>query len=233
MKLKQFVVAGVVSFSFASIAVAQRSQQEGAQLPQGDQTTRQEQGMTQERSQAGEQQGQVGSTVEAMRGAANEPMGGQDPQTIREVQEKLNERGYNAGPVDGVYGPKTRAAIEDFQKYQGIDATGQLSEDTLAGLGIESEAAAGAARGEGVERDGARTGAVLESDQEDSQRPGAGEGTGEATGAESGAISEREEVQRPGAAETTGEGTESGAAQQRGEAQTMQQPSLPRGQSQQ
>jgi peptidoglycan hydrolase-like protein with peptidoglycan-binding domain len=40
-----------------------------------------------------------------------------------QVQQKLVERGYGPGPVDGVMGRKIRAAIEKFQSDSGIDAT--------------------------------------------------------------------------------------------------------------
>lgn len=44
----------------------------------------------------------------------------------REVQRKLNELGFNAGPADGRPGRKTVAAIRAFQKSAGISQTGQL-----------------------------------------------------------------------------------------------------------
>ena len=35
---------------------------------------------------------------------------------IQEMQERLNQRGFDAGPPDGVIGPMTRTAIQSFQK---------------------------------------------------------------------------------------------------------------------
>lgn len=41
-----------------------------------------------------------------------------------ELQERLGRLGFDPGPVDGKVGTKTRAAIRDFQKKQGVPADG-------------------------------------------------------------------------------------------------------------
>ena len=45
----------------------------------------------------------------------------------REVQNLLTQLGYSPGPVDGLYGPRTRAAIVAFQRDRGMHADGQVS----------------------------------------------------------------------------------------------------------
>ncbi|WP_272011539.1 peptidoglycan-binding domain-containing protein [Roseovarius sp. ZX-A-9] len=55
------------------------------------------------------------------------------------VQLQLNIRGYDAGPMDGTIGPRTRKAIADFQRENGINrGTGQLDSRTLASLADRS-----------------------------------------------------------------------------------------------
>ena len=39
---------------------------------------------------------------------------------VSELQVELNQLGYNAGAVDGVYGPKTEAAVKKFQADNGL-----------------------------------------------------------------------------------------------------------------
>jgi curli biogenesis system outer membrane secretion channel CsgG len=56
--------------------------------------------------------------------------------TIVQVQKKLTELGYNPGPVDGIAGPKTKAALKKYQKDKGLAETGEINEATLASLGI-------------------------------------------------------------------------------------------------
>ena len=43
-----------------------------------------------------------------------------------EVQAALNYFGYNVGAVDGLIGPRSRAAISDYQAAMGFGATGRL-----------------------------------------------------------------------------------------------------------
>ena len=58
------------------------------------------------------------------------------PEIIRGVQQALLEAGFNPGPVDGISGPKTLAALESFQKQNNI-ASGQFTKETLRALGVE------------------------------------------------------------------------------------------------
>lgn len=44
------------------------------------------------------------------------------------VQEALNYFGYNVGTPDGAIGPKSRAAIAEYQAFLGYPATGELTE---------------------------------------------------------------------------------------------------------
>lgn len=51
-----------------------------------------------------------------------------------EMQQHLNRRGYALGDPDGNFGPKTRAAIRDFQAAAGLVPDGFASQATLARL---------------------------------------------------------------------------------------------------
>lgn len=55
---------------------------------------------------------------------------GQRGEAVREVQEMLISLGYLADPADGVFGPRTEAAVLAFQKERGLDATGIVGEAT-------------------------------------------------------------------------------------------------------
>lgn len=57
---------------------------------------------------------------------------------VRAVQQALNARGYDAGPVDGAFGPSTRGAIRAYQVANGQAADGQIDAELLADLGIDS-----------------------------------------------------------------------------------------------
>jgi membrane-bound lytic murein transglycosylase B len=55
--------------------------------------------------------------------------------SVRLIQMRLNERGFNAGTPDGLAGPQTRAAISAFQRAFGYAADGQPSAGLLQALG--------------------------------------------------------------------------------------------------
>jgi peptidoglycan hydrolase-like protein with peptidoglycan-binding domain len=46
----------------------------------------------------------------------------------KDVQRLLRAVGYDPGPIDGRYGPRTKAAVESFEKELGRAATGGISE---------------------------------------------------------------------------------------------------------
>jgi peptidoglycan hydrolase-like protein with peptidoglycan-binding domain len=50
----------------------------------------------------------------------------------------LNERGFRAGPPDGVLGPSTQVALRNFQMSENLEATGQLNRQTLQALGVQA-----------------------------------------------------------------------------------------------
>jgi hypothetical protein len=57
-------------------------------------------------------------------------------QVVVDVQTQLQRDGYYAGPIDGVLGPITRAAIAQFQSDRGLAVTSSVDEPTLASLGL-------------------------------------------------------------------------------------------------
>jgi peptidoglycan hydrolase-like protein with peptidoglycan-binding domain len=66
----------------------------------------------------------------------------QDQASVKQVQEKLSEQGYDVGPVDGIFGPKTQQALRKFQEDKGVQPTGQIDQQTMAALGIQGEGGA-------------------------------------------------------------------------------------------
>ena len=56
---------------------------------------------------------------------------------IKAVQEKLNAEGYDVGRADGIWGPRSAAALKRYQQEKGLKATGRLDQETANGLGLE------------------------------------------------------------------------------------------------
>lgn len=53
---------------------------------------------------------------------------------VKTYQKRLNELGYYLGKLDGLYGPKTKAAIKNFQDERGITADGIVGPVTWQSL---------------------------------------------------------------------------------------------------
>src|SRR5687768_17003135 len=49
------------------------------------------------------------------------PMRGDD---VTNLQDRLHELGYDAGPVDGVFGPETEVGLRTFQRDYGLTSDG-------------------------------------------------------------------------------------------------------------
>jgi localization factor PodJL len=66
--------------------------------------------------------------------SAKKSIGYSDAATVMYVQIRLRALGYDAGPVDGIAGPKTRTAIEAFQSSERLTVDGELSRSLVEDL---------------------------------------------------------------------------------------------------
>lgn len=58
---------------------------------------------------------------------------------VTKIQTNLKKWGYYKGNVDGIYGKQTKAAVEYFQRKNGLRVDGIAGKQTLAALGISSK----------------------------------------------------------------------------------------------
>ena len=58
---------------------------------------------------------------------------------VEEIQNALKDAGFEPGPIDGVMGAQTRAAIKGLQKTKGLKATGKIDSKTQLALNREKE----------------------------------------------------------------------------------------------
>lgn len=59
-----------------------------------------------------------------------------DSSVIKEVQQALNDAGFNCGTADGIAGKATTSAILEYQKENGLAEDGVISDELLTSLGI-------------------------------------------------------------------------------------------------
>jgi peptidoglycan hydrolase-like protein with peptidoglycan-binding domain len=84
-----------------------------------------------------------GQSQSSSQGASQEPatqqqsqsQSQQNPEIVKQAQEKLSAAGHEV-QADGKMGPKTQAAVKEFQQKEGLQASGQLDQQTLAALEI-------------------------------------------------------------------------------------------------
>ncbi|HLH87093.1 MAG TPA: peptidoglycan-binding domain-containing protein [Xanthobacteraceae bacterium] len=62
------------------------------------------------------------------------------PDQIKQVQEALDQRGFQVGHPDGVLGHDTRQALSSFQRQLNLEQTGQPDDLTLQALGVDVNA---------------------------------------------------------------------------------------------
>ena len=55
----------------------------------------------------------------------------------KELQRVMNNKGFNVGTPDGVWGPASRRALQEFQVQESLEATGEPDRPTLEALGFQ------------------------------------------------------------------------------------------------
>jgi len=68
--------------------------------------------------------------------------------SIRQAQRELNQRGYDVGAVDGIWGPRTSSALANFQRDNNLEPSGRLDGQTRQALNLSrgDESATGGGR---------------------------------------------------------------------------------------
>jgi peptidoglycan hydrolase-like protein with peptidoglycan-binding domain len=95
---------------------------------------------------AGNQKQSQGQSDQTQAQSSQSSQNSQSPDTVKQAQQKLSAAGMDSGPADGRLGPKTQAAVKEFQQSKGIQASGKLDQKTLAALGV-SESSGSASTG--------------------------------------------------------------------------------------
>jgi peptidoglycan hydrolase-like protein with peptidoglycan-binding domain len=76
-------------------------------------------------------------TVSAIRSAKSTPITLSDPTDVRTIQNRLRQLNFYNGPADGVWGPGTQVALENFQRARGLPV-GQMTAATVGAMGIDA-----------------------------------------------------------------------------------------------
>lgn len=157
---RMFTAAAAV-LAFGALTAAPASAQQNQQgQGQGQMPSKQQMQQMHQQMQ-GQMQGQQmqGQTPDQMRHQMYEQMHGQmqertqaraldqqgssrgaplyiSPAGVQAVQQTLKDAGYDIGEADGTWGPRTSAALREFQQVHGLEPTGNLNLVTITTLGL-------------------------------------------------------------------------------------------------
>ena len=67
------------------------------------------------------------------------------------MQKSLSDKGYDAGPADGILEPRIHAGIRQCQASEKLTVTGRLDAETAGKLGVGPESIGGSFEGAGQE----------------------------------------------------------------------------------
>ncbi len=74
-------------------------------------------------------------TVTSQANAASVKVGSRGD-TVKTIQTKLKRWGYYTGSIDGIFGAKTKSAVQYFQRKNGLTADGIVGSATAKAMGI-------------------------------------------------------------------------------------------------
>jgi len=111
-------------------------------------------------------------------------------QQVRRIQQALNKKGFDAKHVDGIWGRETIDALNNFQKKNNLQGHGELTQQTLAQLGVsingpsqQGSATTGSGSNESGVNQPSQNPGMTNPDRSGSQTNGQGtDGSGQASG---------------------------------------------------
>lgn len=116
------------------------------------------------------------SATGSSRGSMASSSGGRGSGETRQLQQALRNAGYDPGPIDGVYGERTRQAVMDWQRANNMEATGRADRQMMSALGVSSTGTRGTTRSGAStaqsERDRAYMGGGMVVDQQGNRTTG-------------------------------------------------------------
>jgi peptidoglycan hydrolase-like protein with peptidoglycan-binding domain len=152
--MKLTLIASAITALLSTGAFAAAADPAAQQRQSADRPMSQTQG-----AQRAEQAGQPAARAEGA-GAQGQAQA-MSPEVVKKAQQALKDKGHDAGPVDGQYGPLTAQGVKKFQEAEKLRVTGRLDQQTLSALGVDAGSSAiggSSARGEqkaGESRSGA------------------------------------------------------------------------------
>ena len=118
--------------------------------------------------------GAAGASGE-MKASGKSAKAGGNKEQVKAAQQALKDKGHDPGAIDGVVGPKTKQALRDFQKKEGLKESGQLDTETIAKLDLKTSSmgASGSTASSGASSSPSASPSTSGQDTSKSSSPGA------------------------------------------------------------
>jgi hypothetical protein len=127
--MRKLGIAPLTTTMLATPAAFAASNNNNQQPPKGQQMQKNQQNAQGQNEQNGQQSAQNSQAISPH----NVSRG-----NVKQVQQALNKDGFKAGPTDGRWGRETTSAVRQFQQSKQLQPTGQLTEQTVADLGLDA-----------------------------------------------------------------------------------------------
>lgn len=136
--MKRMIIALLATSALAAPALAQNASPP-TQKPQPQQEHSQRQSMAKPQHAQKNQQQAANQQQPGKQVANQQPISPQSLNRgkVRQLQTALNKDGFPVGRVDGIWGTRTREAVQKFQESKGMPGNGALNQNTLAALGVQ------------------------------------------------------------------------------------------------
>jgi peptidoglycan hydrolase-like protein with peptidoglycan-binding domain len=187
--MKRILLATAATIALSLPAMAQGQQQPAGQNMQQPM----DQNRTNQMNSQGGSSQMGGGSSSGMQQQASQRIDPSDlsQDQMTQIQQALNQKGFDTKSVDGKWGPDTRAALRKFQQQNNLQGSGQLDEQTLAQLGVNFQGQGQGTVGSGSGTNGSNmgsgspmtpgSGSPSGMDQNPMSPSGSGTGTGTGT----------------------------------------------------
>ncbi len=119
--MRTMYLAAVASMAFLALPAAVQARSQGGAASQSN--VQAQQGKLQSQNQVDAQQPMSPAQLDRAR--------------VKQIQQALDQKGFNAGKTDGIWGPKSRSALRQFQRNKNLQANGKVDQSTLSALGVQ------------------------------------------------------------------------------------------------
>ncbi|MBF0334883.1 MAG: peptidoglycan-binding protein [Alphaproteobacteria bacterium] len=135
-KVASFTAAALTAGLLAGGALAQSSSPDTSRMGQPGQSAEQPSAQPSDPSAAGPSSALPSEQASAEMGKEGVEMY-IDPSTVRQIQQALNEKGFDVGEANGEWTQQSADAMRKFQESAGLDQTGNVNFSSIAALNVE------------------------------------------------------------------------------------------------